>query len=458
MQQQSHEQWSSRWGFMLAAVGSAVGLANIWRFPYSAGVSGGGAFVLIYIAAVVTIVLPLLMAELLVGRRGQASPPIAIAKVAREAGASRNWVAMGHGGIVAAILILAFYSVVGGWALSYVFKLGSGSLSGMAAAVVQAEFDAFTSNAGLLLLGYSVFLGVTVLISAQGIQHGVERTVKLLMPTLFFMLLGMVVYAAVAGDFAAAVRFLFTPDFSAVTPRIVLDAFGQAFFSVSVGLTNLMAYGAYLQRDVSIPRSCIVIVGTDTLVALMAGLAIFPIIFAYNLEPASGPGLVFMTLPLAFGAITGGAILGALFFVLLTFAALTSSICMLEAPVAWLHERRGWRRKQAAIAVGVLVWLLGLLCVFSFNALAGVHPLGDIAYFAGMTFFDLFDFVTTRILAPLIGACIALFVGWALTKHITADELGADGSAVAYSLWRFSLRFLAPVVLTLLCYSLLSSK
>ncbi|MGI9294694.1 MAG: sodium-dependent transporter, partial [Pseudomonadales bacterium] len=181
-------------------------------------------------------------------------------------------------------------------------------------------------------------------------------------------------------------------------------------------------------------------------------------IFAHSLEPASGPGLVFMTLPLAFGSMTAGGILGALFFLLLAFAALTSSISMLEAPVSWLHDHRGWQRKHAAIAVGALVWLLGLLCVFSFNIFAGVYPLASIGYFAGMTFFDLFDFATTRIMVPLIGACIALFVGWALTKHLTADELGVDSSAISYGLWRFSVRFLAPTVLALLCYSLLTSK
>lgn len=457
MQQLNHEKWSSHWGFMLAAMGAAVGLANVWRFPYSAGVSGGGAFVLIYISAVVVIALPLLMAELLVGRRGQASPPIAIAKVAREAGASRYWSAMGRAGIVGVILVLAFYSVVGGWALIYIFKLGSGSMNGIEAPAIQMEFEALTANAALLLYGYSAFLGLTVFISAHGIRRGVERCVKILMPALFLMLLGMVAYAAVVGDFFAAVRFLFTPDFSAVAPRIVLDAFGQAFFSVSVGLTNLMAYGAYLNRNLSIPKCSVIIVCADTLVALLAGLAIFPIIFAYNLEPAGGPGLVFITLPLAFGSMTGGAILGALFFLLLSFAALTSSIAMLEAPLSWLHDQHGWQRKPAAILVGALVWLLGLLCVFSFNVLAGVHPLGRIEYFTGMTFFDLFDFATTRVIVPVIGACIALFVGWGLTKHITTDELGIGVNTIGYRLWRLSVRFLAPVVLASLCYSLLTS-
>lgn len=454
---QAHEQWSSRWGFMLAAMGSAVGLANIWRFPYAAGMNGGGAFVLVYIGAVLTLALPLLMAELLVGRRGQASPPNSIAAVARESGASSHWIKMGYAGSIAVVLILAFYSVVGGWALTYVAKMASGSFAGLSGEAVAAEFDNVTASPFGMLLSYSLFLGITVFISSHGIQKGVERTVKLLMPTLFFMLVAMVVYSAVVGDFSAAVSFLFAPNFEQITPQIVLDAFGQAFFSISVGLTNLMAYGAYLKRDIRIPSSCAIIVGADTLVALLAGLAIFPIIFAHQLEPASGPGLVFMTLPIIFGSVSGGAILGALFFVLLVFAALTSALSMLEAPVAWCSDKLSWSRKKSAISVGLLVWSLGILCVLSFNVLKGVHPLGGIEYFSTMTFFDLFDFVTTRIFSPVIGACIALFVGWAVSRAITAEELNTNAEAFSYKAWLASVRYLVPVVLAALCYSLLAN-
>jgi NSS family neurotransmitter:Na+ symporter len=308
-----------------------------------------------------------------------------------------------------------------------------------------------------MLLAYSVFMGTAVAISSFGIQKGVERTVKLLMPALLFMLVGMVVYAGVTGDFVGALKFLFTPDFSTLTPRIVLDAFGQAFFSISVGLTNLMAYGAYMNRETSIPRSSAIIVGADTLVALLAGMAIFPIIFAHGLEPSGGPGLVFMTLPIVFGSVTGGTILGSLFFLLLSFAALTSALCMLEAPVSWLVDRWAWRRRSATLSVGALVWTLGLLCVFSFSVLSDVRPLGNIEYFAGMTFFDLFDFVVTRLLSPLIGVCIALFVGWVVTRAISADELDASVGQLGYRLWLLSVRFLVPLVLAALCYSLLTS-
>tara|TARA_R110002110_G_scaffold91264_2_gene237513 strand:- start:135323 stop:136690 length:1368 start_codon:yes stop_codon:yes gene_type:complete len=453
----AREQWTSQWGFMLAAMGSAIGLANMWRFPYSAGVSGGGAFVLVYLGAVLTLALPLLMAELLVGRRGQATPTLSIATVARQSGSSRGWVAMGYGGILAAILIFGFYSVVGGWALSYVVMTSSGSLQGLSAVQLQDSFEQLSASPLWMLLAYTVFMGSAVAISSFGIRQGVERTVKLLMPALFVMLLGMVLYAAVTGEFLRAVKFLFTPDFSSITPTIVLDAFGQAFFSISVGLTNLMAYGAYMNRSTSIGRSSAIIVGADTLVALLAGLAIFPIIFAHNLEPSGGPGLVFMTLPIVFGSVQGGLLLGSLFFLLLSFAALTSALCMLEAPVSWLVDQRGWRRRPATLAIGALVWTLGLLCVFSFSLLSDVRPLGGIEYFRSMTFFDLFDFFTTRVLSPVIGASIALFVGWAVTREITSQELGVGADSWLFRLWLLSVRFLVPLVLAALCYSLLSS-
>jgi NSS family neurotransmitter:Na+ symporter len=308
-----------------------------------------------------------------------------------------------------------------------------------------------------MLLAYTAFMGTAVAISSFGIRQGVERTVKLLMPALFVMLLGMVVYAALTGEFVMALKFLFTPDFSSITPTVVLDAFGQAFFSISVGLTNLMAYGAYMNRATSIPRSSAIIVGADTLVALLAGMAIFPIIFAHNLEPAGGPGLVFMTLPIVFGSVQGGVLLGSLFFLLLSFAALTSALCMLEAPVSWLVDQRHWRRRQATLTIGVLVWTLGLLCVFSFSWLADVRPLGGIPYFARMSFFDLFDFLTTRVLSPVIGASIALFVGWAVSSRITSEELGIDTGALGFRLWLLAVRYLVPAVLAALCFTLLSN-
>ncbi len=452
---QSHEQWSSKVGFIMAAVGSAVGLANIWRFPYAAGSNGGGAFVFIYIAAILCVVMPILMAELLVGRRGQLSPPNAIAAVAKEAGASPHWRWMGLVGVIAAILIFSFYSVVGGWTLAYVFKAGSGELVNANLESIQGTFDGLNASAGGLFTWASCFLLLTVFVSARGIKAGIEKAVRILMPMLFVMLLGMVAYAAVAGDFAAAWTFLFTPDFSKVNSDVVLDAIGQAFFSIGVGITNLMAYGSYLDRKTSIPRSSATIIAADTLVALLAGLAIFPIIFAYGMDPSGGPGLVFMALPYAFGQMPGGFFFGALFFVLLFFAALTSAISMMECSVAYLREKLDLTRRNAALLSGGISWALGLLSVLSFNHLSDFHPLGMFSLFENRTFFDLIDYVTSTLIMPLSSIFVAVFAGWVLPKVITADEL--DGDSVGYRLWHFLVRYVAPLGLGAVFFSLVTA-
>jgi len=448
MDSNNNTRWSSRFAFLMAAVGSAVGLANIWRFPYTAGVSGGSAFVLVYLGAVVLLALPLVIAELTVGRRGKGAPPTAIRNVARESGRSPNWGWMGVilGGF-GGMLALSFYSVVGGWTMAYALEMARGSLNGVSIESAQQVFGALNGNPWTLLAWFTAFIGATILISARGVNAGVERAVKLMMPALFVLLLLMVVYAARVGEFARAVEFLFTPDFSKLDTDIVLAAFGQAFFSVSVGITALVAYGSYIRRTTSIPRSALIIVSVDTLIALLAGLAIFPIIFAFGLEPDAGPGLVFITLPFAFGDIPGGQLFGTVFFVLLLFAALTSSIGMIEAPVAWLNERTRLNRTGAALLAGGISWSLGVLAVLSQNRLADFYPLDGIPVFAGKTFFDLFDFLVINIMMPMGGILIAVFTGWLVKRKFTEQELYGDQPTIWYGAWRFLLRYVAPLVL-----------
>jgi NSS family neurotransmitter:Na+ symporter len=448
MQSNDTTRWSSRFAFLMAAVGSAVGLANIWRFPYTAGVSGGSAFVLVYLGAVVLLALPLVIAELTLGRRGKGAPPTAIRNVARESGRSPNWGWMGVilGGF-GGMLALSFYSVVGGWTMAYAVEVARGSLHGVTIDEAQQVFGTLNGNVWALLAWFTVFIGATIWISARGVNAGVERAVKLMMPALFVLLLMMVGYAARVGDFARAIEFLFTPDFSKLNTSIVLAAFGQAFFSVSVGLTALVAYGAYIRRTTSIPRSAAIICSVDTLIALLAGLAIFPIIFAFGLEPDAGPGLVFITLPFVFGDIAGGQFFGTVFFVLLLFAALTSSIGMIEAPVAWLSERTPLGRTGAALLAGSISWSLGVLAVLSQNVLADFYPLDGIPVFAGKTFFDLFDFLVINIMMPLGGLLIAVFTGWLVHRRFTEDELYGSRPTIWYRGWRFLLRYLAPLML-----------
>ncbi len=443
-----HEHWSSRFVFLMAAVGAAVGLGNLWKFPYTAGVSGGAAFVIVYIGAIVVVAVPIVAAELLIGRRGRMSPVNSFANLAREAGASPAWRLVGMLNVLAVFLILSFYSVIAGWAFAYLPKLASGRFTGADSDTVSSVFAELLASPGLLTFWHAVFMILTVLIVSRGLQKGIERAVRFLMPALLVMLLLLVVYAAVAGDFSAAVTFLFKADFSKITPAVALGAVGQAFFSVSVAMGLLIAYGSYLDPGASLTRSAVLIAGADTLVALLAGLAIFPLVFANGLDPAEGPGLLFVTLPIAFGQMPGGSLFGSIFFLLLIVSALTSTIAVLEPIVAWAEEHRGWRRGPSAAIAGLLAWITGLATVFSFNIWKDVHPLEGLEPFAGKTVFDLIDYATSNIMLPAGGILIAVFAGWVMTRESTRDELGIPDGWVFRS-WRFSLRYVAPVAVGL---------
>lgn len=432
-----HGQWSSRWVFILAATGSAVGLGNIWRFPYVTGENGGGAFVLIYFACVLLVGLPIMIAEILLGRRGRRSPINAMRVLAEDEGRSPAWRYLGWMGVLAGFLILSFYSVVAGWSLAYVWFLASGTFEGATVSVSQGTFEALTGSAAQLLLWHSLFMGLTMVVVARGVRGGLEQAVRYLMPALFVLLVVMVGYAIASGDFAGALRYLFEPDFSEVTGSSVLTALGQAFFSLSLGMGAIMIYGSYLPADTSIPGTGFIIAIADTLVAVLAGLAIFPIVFGYGLEPGQGPGLVFITLTIAFGHMPFGQLFGALFFVLLSVAAWTSAISLLEPVVAWLVESAELSRNQACAAAGGAAWLLGLGSLLSFNVWSDVAP-------GGRTFFDWAEFVSTTVLLPVGGMLIAVFAGWRMSRASTTDELGL-GNSFLYRAWRLLVRFVAPV-------------
>jgi len=451
-------EWSSRLVFIMACVGGAVGLGNIWMFPYKAGTNGGGAFVLIYIAAVILLALPVCIAELMIGRRGRGGPPNAIERVAIESGHSKNWRWMGVilAG-VGAIFALSFYSVVGGWTVAFAVKTASGQLVGLQTEQIKNLFDELNANPIELYTWFSVFIGMTVYISSRGLHKGLEQAVKLMMPALFIMLIIMAIYSAIIGDFSAAINFLFTPDFSKVDTNVVMTAFGQAFFSVSVGLTNLVAYGAYLKKDVNIPGSATIIVGADSLVAILAGLAVFPIIFAYGIEPSGGAGLVFQALPIAFAQTSGGMVFGALFFILLFFAALTSSIAMIEAPVSWLCDETKLSRRMSAVTVGFVGFILGSLAALSFNVFSDIRPLAGIAMFSDKGFFDVFATIASDIIMPLGGLMIALFSGWVVKRKYSLEELFENKNQKIHAVWLFLVRYFAPFLLILLFYQIISA-
>ncbi len=439
------ETWSSGLTFILAAIGAAVGLGNIWKFPYVVGVSGGGAFVLVYLGCVFLIAIPILIGELLIGRRGHKSPPVAAREVAVESGASKNWSVIGWMGLIAGFLIATYYSVIAGWTLAYIYKAGTG-FGGVPASEVAQQFDLLQENAGQMTLWHTVFIVTAMLILARGLSAGIERTVSILMPALFVMLLVMIGYAAIAGDFGAAVDFLFSTDFSKIRAETILVAIGQAFFSIGVAMGLMMVYGAYVPESISLTKSATIIAVADTGVALLAGLMIFPIVFANGLDPASGPGLIFQTLPTAFADMAGGSLFGALFFLLLAFAAITSIIALVEPTIAFAEDRWGMSRGKGCIVFGFAAWLIGLGTVFSFNVLKDFSPAGFIAMFDGRTIFDMVDYLTANIMMPLGGILIALFVGWKMRPEIIKANLDFGPPWLATA-WLWLMRVIAPVAI-----------
>lgn len=449
-----HENWTSRFGFLMAAIGAAVGLGNIWKFPYLAGQNGGGAFVLVYLGAVAFVALPILIAELMLGRWGKQSPPNAMAIVAAGQGRSKTWSLVGWLGQLAAYMIATYYSVIAGWSVIYIFKNGAGNFSGRNAAAVSAEFNALLASPAQLALWHGVFMAVAAFILVRGVQKGIERSVKILMPVLFALLLAMVVYGVVEGDMPRALEFMFVFDFSAIDGNTILIAVGQAFFSIGVAMGLMMGYGAYLPRDISIPRSAIIIASADTLVALVAGLAIFPIVFANGLDPAGGPGLIFVSLPIAFGNVPGGLVFGTLFFILLFFAALTSVIGCLEPMIAWWEERFQMARAKAAALISFSVFVLGIGTVFSFNLWSAWRPLSFIERFGNFGYFEILDYLTANLMMPIGGLLLALFVGWRIRPEAIRQELQIKNPAL-FRAWFWLLRWVAPLSIAGILYSVI---
>jgi NSS family neurotransmitter:Na+ symporter len=358
--------------------------------------------------------------------------------LAAEENLSPYWTLLGWAGVIAGFLILSYYSVIAGWALAYVFRAGSGLFTGLTADGVQSIFSNLIGEPERLLAWHTIFMVMTTLVVSRGVYGGLEKAVRLLMPALFVLLLVLVGYAWNSGAFQQGLDFLFQPDFGEINANGVLTAMGQAFFTLSLGMGAIMVYGSYLPDNASIARTSIAVSLMDTLVALLAGMAIFPIVFANGLEPASGPGLIFQTLPIAFGHMDGGAFFGMLFFILLVFAAWTSAISLIEPAVAWMVENLGLSRIYAAVVAGMATWLFGLLTVFSFNRWSGFRPLFD------KTLFDLLDYLTANIMLPLGGLLIAIFAAWKLHQESSIEEL-AMGDGFSYRLWRGLVRYITPV-------------
>jgi len=425
-------QWSSRFAFIMAAVGSSVGLGNLWRFSAELGTNGGAAFLLIYIACIVFVGIPVLMSEYIIGRAGNAASAVGSSNdLAGRSNVSKLWSSGAWFGMIASFLIVSFYCVVAAWVLAYIPKFIFGEFAGMPAAEIANQFGIMLENPSTQVLPWFLFFGlVTSWLVARGVNKGIEMAARLLMPIFFLLLLGLAAYSIFSsmgnGGTSEAFAFMFTPDFSKINAEVAQSALGQACFSIGIGNAIMITYGSYLPRDVSIPKSAVTVSLVDTCVAIIAGLAIFPVVFANNLDFEAGAGIFFTTLPTAMSNAPGGMIVGAAFFFLAFFAAITSSVSLLEPSVAYLAEKTGWTKKKAAWITGLAIMTLGLASLYS----------GD--FFA---FID--EGLAGPILAPLSALLIVLFTGWRLNKAILAEELAGPGEALGRFIMIF-VRYVAP--------------
>jgi NSS family neurotransmitter:Na+ symporter len=421
--------WKSRWTFILAATGSAVGLGNIWKFPYITGEYGGGAFVLVYLGCILLIGIPVMIAEVMIGRAGRSDPVHSMAKLSRESGRTTYWGALGAVGIATGLMIMMFYSVVAGWALDYVAQSLMGSYSGIGTEQIKANFKALEANTQRQLIWHTAFTVITASIVAGGVTKGIGKSVDILMPILFAFLLLLLGYSYFNGDFAAGLHFMFDTDFSKISAKAVLVAMGHAFFTLSLGMGAIMAYGAYFPGKASIGKTVLTIAALDTIIALVAGMAMFPLVFANGLTPNEGPGLMFITLPIAFSSMNGGLFFGTIFFALVSIAALSSSISLIEPGVAWA-EKYGVKRPLSTFGLAGIAWLGGVACIHY----------GDV--------FNALDYITANIMLPLGGLFIAIFVGWILPQQRTGEEVSM-GDGLLFKAWRFVLRYIAPTCILL---------
>ncbi len=442
--------WAHKSTFILAAAGAAIGLGNIWKFPYMVGEGGGGAFVLIYLLCIILISLPLMIAETLVGRYAQRNPFDAISLAAKESGSKgSHWTWMATVGMLSLFLIFSFFSVVGGWSFAYAYKTFAGEFSGLPIAEIGKNFGGFLANWKELIGWHTAFALATALIVILGIIDGIEKGLRWLMPLLVVLIIFMLGYSIFfSGGFAQGLEFLFKPDFSKVNQNTVLSALGQAFFTLNVGLCVVMAYAAYTPKSVSIMSSSLIVVFLDTLVAVLMGVVIFPIVFAQGLDPAGGPGLLFVTLTTAFADMQFGQYIGGIFFLLVSVAALTSSISMVEGPVSVLEQKTGISRKILVPIITVIGWLFGFVTIFSFNIWADYK-------FLDKTAFDWIDIATSSIAMPVVGLAILIFVGWVINDTIRRQELRSGASCGLYSTWLFMVKYVSPVlVLITLVYGI----
>lgn len=434
----SRDSFGSKFGVIAATAGSAIGLGNIWRFPYIAGENGGAAFLIIYLGFIVAIGIPVMLSEFTIGRRAQLNAFGSFKKLAPN----RPWYLIGLMGIAAAFMILAFYTAVAGWTLEYIYQSVVNGFGGKSSEQLNGMFNSFVGGTWRPLMWFFVFMLLTASIIMAGVQKGIEKYTKILMPVLLILLFALVIRSVTLPGAGKGIAFLFKPDFSKITASTILEALGQAFFSLSIGMGTLITYGSYIQKNENLGSTAFSVAFTDTFIAILAGLAIFPAVFAFNIDPNEGTGLVYITLPNIFQQMPGGYFFSLMFFILLGVAALTSTISVLEVIVAFFVEELKLKRKPATLLAAGSVSILGIMCVLSTSSMAGMKIFG-------LTVFDLLDFTSANILLPLGGLFIVLFVAWVLGKNGTKKELSNDGSLKAgyVPLYMFVIKFIAPLAI-----------
>ncbi len=437
--------WKSNSTFILAAAGSAVGLGNIWKFPYMVGSNGGSAFVIIYLFCILIIGLPVMASEILIGKYGRKSPINSLKKISEDFQLNKSWKYLGVLGAFAGVLILSYYSVFAGIAFSYMFNVFPSGLENPSKYSTN-YFSSFSASPLKLILWHSIFIIFTCFIVGYGVVKGIGRSVSFLMPIFFIFIILIAIYSSLTGDIDSTLFFLFNPNFSALTPQVIISAMGQAFFSLSIGMGAIMAYGAYIPENQLIGKTVLSIILLDTFVALIAGIAIFPIVFSNsNLTINAGPSLIFETLPVAFYSLPFGNIFSILFFVLLSIAALSSSISLLEPFTAWMEEKFKTERKIIVCILGLLIWVIGLGSIFSFN-------IGQEIKFFGLNFLEGLDYLTNNIMLPMGGFFIALLIGWILPKHFLEENLRIN--SYFFKLLYFCLRYISTgAILLIFLYS-----
>jgi len=433
------ERFQSRFGFLMAATGFAIGLGNIWRFPYVTGENGGAAFVLIYLGCALLIALPILIAEIAIGRNGRDVPPQAMESIASLSLGSRHWRHVGHWNLVTAFLIMGTYSVIAGWVLSYLFEVTFSGFGSAALDSASERFGLIQSDISGMVTWTGVALLITGIIISAGVEKGIERSVAVLMPMLFFLMVGLVIYNAIAGGFLEALNYLFAPDFGKVSGATFLAAVGQAFFSVGVAMAGMMIFGSYLPESLSIVKCSILVLLADTCISLLAGLMIFPMVFRFDLDPAGGVGLIFQVLPVAFAQLPIGRLLGSVFFLLLSVAAITSMVGFVEPLVAWFSQKFNKSRLLSTWTVMVAISLVSMISILSYTLIADWQ-------LAGMDFNGIVDFVSNQIMLPIGGLLLAVFAAWVMSPEMIRSELGLQGSGW-FKVWHNLIRFAVPLAI-----------